>query len=293
MKINGKKENKKMTLIEKLGSIDRKIIYIGMIAIMLLTMIFPIGLPLTIEESTEMSFNTLDNLEPGSVVGLDFSFLIEAMSGDYGPVTYAFLSHIFNLPIKIVFYGFKEDTVAIYQLVMNNINTRNKVYGQDFVMLGYIPGLETGLAIFAKNLREIVKQDYKGTDIDQIPMMTDINNAYDFDVFISISYGYVGMEPYSRQIYSVYHKPIIIGASGSDISMAVSYYQSKQIAGYVVGIKGAAEYELLLKEPGIASGYMDAISFSFIYTIILIIVGNISYFSSKKGLSSRFKGGGK
>jgi hypothetical protein len=51
----------------------------------------------------------------------------------------------------------------------------------------------------------------------------------------------------------------------------------------VVGASGDAQYELLIKRPGIAVAGIDAQAFGHILIIAFIVVGNMAYFASKRG----------
>jgi len=52
--------------------------------------------------------------------------------------------------------------------------------------------------------------------------------------------------------------------------------------GLVSGLNGAAEYEYLARIPGKASAGMDSQSLGQGWIILLVILGNISHFTSKK-----------
>jgi hypothetical protein len=63
--------------------------------------------------------------------------------------------------------------------------------------------------------------------------------------------------------------------------MATTFFpfiDSHQVVGMVAGLKGAAEYEKLIKKPGRASRGMDAQSIAHIVMIGFIVVGNLAYF---------------
>ena len=49
------------------------------------------------------------------------------------------------------------------------------------------------------------------------------------------------------------------------------------------GMKGAAEYELLVNAPGAAVQGMDAQSLGHIVILVFIILGNLGYFFGTKG----------
>ena len=57
-----------------------------------------------------------------------------------------------------------------------------------------------------------------------------------------------------------------------------SFFQSKQLAGFLGGLVGAAEYEYLLGIAGPARAGMTVQSLAHFFIIILIVIGNITYF---------------
>ena len=56
----------------------------------------------------------------------------------------------------------------------------------------------------------------------------------------------------------------------------------RQIKGLLIGLRSAAEYELLIEKPGIAVAQMDAQSAAHAVILILIILGNLGYFYGKR-----------
>jgi hypothetical protein len=47
------------------------------------------------------------------------------------------------------------------------------------------------------------------------------------------------------------------------------------------GMRGAAEYESLLRKPGLASVGMGSISLAHVLIMVLIVIGNIGYFATR------------
>jgi hypothetical protein len=56
---------------------------------------------------------------------------------------------------------------------------------------------------------------------------------------------------------------------------------SGQMIGLMSGLRGAAEYEMLLQQPSKGVAAMDALSASHLVMILFIIIGNIGYFVTK------------
>jgi hypothetical protein len=75
-----------------------------------------------------------------------------------------------------------------------------------------------------------------------------------------------------------------IGA-GVTAVMATDYYpflDTGQLVGLLGGMRGAAEYEVLIEHHDAGVRGMDSQSVIHIFIIVLVVVGNIAYFSSRK-----------
>ena len=74
------------------------------------------------------------------------------------------------------------------------------------------------------------------------------------------------------------------GCTGVMATQYFPYLQAKQINGLMGGLKGAAEYEVLVgrQDKGSAVKRMDPQAVTHIIIIAFIILGNIAYFSTRK-----------
>ena len=62
------------------------------------------------------------------------------------------------------------------------------------------------------------------------------------------------------------------------------FIQSKQIKGFLGGLKGAAEYEKLVGEPSLGTAGMDAQSIAHLIIILFIILSNIFVFLERRNI---------
>jgi hypothetical protein len=68
--------------------------------------------------------------------------------------------------------------------------------------------------------------------------------------------------------------------------MATDYYpylSSGQLLGLIGGMKGAAEYERLMSISGDARRGMDAQSMVHVIIVLLVVLGNVALFASRRG----------
>jgi len=165
----------------------------------------------------------------------------------------------------------------------------DKEYGKDYVFLGFRPQYQAAILGMGEDIKRVFPQDYKNIPLDQIPMMSegsrlagkDIKNYQDISLIISVADG--DMPAYwVDYAVSRYHKKVSVAVTAV---MATSFYPflaSGQIVGLLGGLKGAAEYEILIEKPGMGQRGMDAQSVSHLVIILLVILGNAGYFLRRK-----------
>lgn len=265
-------------MLTKLQNIDRRIIYLLVLISIAAPMIKPLGLPFTVGAPARGVFDSIDALKPGDIVVLSF---------DYGPTAFAqlqpqaeaMLNHLFTKDgIRLILVGFWSTGPNLCEKALAVANKQDKIYGEDYVHLGYIAGAETAISAFAKNITQAYPRDYFDTPVGDIPVMANINSAVDFDLFLSIGSGTPGVPEHVRQINNAYGTPMAVGMNSVSVAANIPYYNSGQIMGYLNGLRGAAEYECMSETPGAATKSMDALSFSHLIVIIFILLGNIAYF---------------
>jgi hypothetical protein len=81
-----------------------------------------------------------------------------------------------------------------------------------------------------------------------------------------------------------------VGAGVTAVSAADAYpfLQSGQLTGLLAGMKGGAEYEILVSKSGYSKATMPAVaamdsqSLAHVVILLLVIIGNIAYFATRK-----------
>ncbi len=274
--------------IEKVGALPRWFVLGVVVILMAIPLIRPLGILPAISESTRDYFNTIDKLKPGDVVLFDIGF----GSGGYptlGPAAIAILRHCFAKDLKVVIMATAEEGSVIYPLIMDQVKPEEVYgakYGEDYVFLGYIVGVQTAMAGVLGDLHATAPVDYKGTPIEQLPMMKDIRGADDIDVVAYLTTAGEVAEGWVYQAYSRYKKVTCGGWLSMMTPSLKPYYDVGALAGMLDGIRGAAEYEKLLGQPGDAMKTTDVLNLTQVWVLLLVILGNIAYYGErKKGVS--------
>ena len=277
-----------------LGSLDRRVIFLIVGLSVLVPLLKPewMILPIEPDANTQKVFNEIDRLQTGSKVLLSFEYGPSTMP-EIHPMAIALLRHMFTNKLKV--YGFAlwpdgnfMSTDAFSQVA----NELNMIYDTDYVNLGYKPGGEAVIKGIASDIWSMYTVDLMGIHIKDLKMMEKISNILDFDFVISLSAGDPGSKQWVQYATDPKKIPFTTGCTSIQVTDIIAYVENEQILGILAGMPGAAEYEKLVKDKlegmGVEASQWEATSMlpaqtlAHIVIVIFIILGNISYFISRK-----------
>lgn len=267
----------------KIGKIDRRWIFIIIAVVVIIPLIVPIGLPIRATDTSKSVYDALENLPKGSNVLLSVEYSPSTKPENH-PMTISVLRHLFRNDHKVYVTCLWPDGQFMAQDALNQVaeGEFNKVYGQDYVLLGYRPGGEAVVKGIVSNIRKLFSVDARQTKVDEIPMMDGIKNFKDFDFLFSASAGYPGTIEWVQYASDPTGIPMSSGVTSIQVNEVMPYVQSGQMVGVLAGMPGAAEYESLIGQKGSATSGMDAQSIAHLVIVLFIVLGNISYFIDRK-----------
>ncbi len=270
-----------MNFITKLAYIDRRLIYLIIAIVVIVPLIWKPSFPIVPSKPVVDGYNAIEGLPQGSNVLISVDYDAASMP-EMQPFLEALLRHCFEKelhPILIVQWqlGAPLGTRALEKIAKEY----NKKYGIDYCNLGYRPGYIAQMVGIGKEIRDYFKTDYAGNPIDSFPVMQNIHNYDDFAMLVGLEAGATG-QMWVEYAGARFKQRIILALTAVSAPDAYFFYQSGQIEGLIGGMKGAAEYETLVKYPDLAVAGMAAQSFVHILIVLFIIFGNIAYFVEKK-----------
>ncbi len=273
-----------MSFFERLLKVDSRLIYLIMLIGIAIPIVRPLGLPLEVLDTTRQAFNEVDSLEPGARVLMSFDYN-PGGAAELDPISAAMLSHFLRKDAKIYAVSSVPEGTMYAQQNLKLYEDAGKVYGTDYVNLGYFAGGESAVAAMGDDIHSIFRSDSDGTPVNKIAMMSDVQGIDDMDMVVSINVGPGGAataDVWVRQVAVVYDDvPVILGLTAVMTPKNMPHLQSGQIEGLLGGLRPAAEYEMLLDAPGVAVAMMDAQSAAHITILGFILLGNIAYFVTK------------
>lgn len=282
--------------MEKIGNIilnlDRRIIYLIVLVCVFVPLVKPLGLPVTPTEEVRRAYNDIENLEPGSVV---------LISCDYGAATMpethtmylALLHHCFRNKLRMVIISLVAQGAALANKGLEevlattdsqgNLVYPDAVYGVDYVNLGYKAGGTAVMLGIGQSFGSTFPQDINNTPIEEFPLLKEITSLGDCDYIFDIaSVGYPEFwVSYGSERENV---PMSVNCTAVSTAQYYPYYLAGQFRGLVGGMKGAAEYEVLVgmketigRTPDATKG-MDSQTVVHIFIVFAIIIANFFYF---------------
>ena len=263
----------------KIGSIDRRWIFIIIAAVVIVPLIFPVGLPIRPTDTTKNVYDSIEKLPAGSKVLLSVEYSPSTRPENH-PMTISILRHLFKNNHKVFITCLWPDGQFMAQDAINQVAKQefNKTYGVDYVFLGFRPGNEAVVKGIVSNLRKLYTVDVYQKKIDEIPLMNGINNFKDFDFLFSSSAGFPGTIEWVQYASDPTGIPMASGVTSIQVNEVMPYVQAGQMVGVLAGMPGAAEYEALIDQKGSATSGMDAQSVAHLVIVLFIILGNVSFF---------------
>ncbi len=267
----------------KLESFDRRWIFLVLVFAVLLPLLFPLKLPFRVQDKVQKVYDTIDALPEGASV-LFAAEYDPAGKPELEPFARAVLRQLFRKNARIAVVTTWKFAPPLVEALWKDIGLKefNKEYGKDWVFLGFKEGQDIAIAKMGENLRTFFPKDWKGTPIDDIPLMQGKQALKDFQLMVIVGAGFPGPKEYVQQVQGRYDLDIVTATTAVMVPDVAPYYDTGQIKGLVAGMRGAAEYEKILGEPGLATAGLDAQNLAHLFIILAIIFGNLIYFKTRR-----------
>jgi hypothetical protein len=156
-----------------------------------------------------------------------------------------------------------------------------KVYGTDYVNLGYKANYLAVLTGMGTSIRSIYPTDHSGTSLDSLPIMRNVDRYDDVQFVFAISDN-ATIDYWVSIVGARFGMPMGAGVTAVMAPKLFAYIDAGQLVGLLGGMKGGAEYEMLIDHQEWATRGMGAQSLIHLIIIAFIVLGNIGYFAGRK-----------
>ncbi len=277
--------NKIIETILQLAKVDRRWIFLIIGLVVVIPLLYPLALPIRAGKDSKQVYDFVESLEPNSKILLSCEYG-PSTKPEIHPMVTSLLNHLFSLnkghKVYVVCLWPDGQFMAEEALEEVAVEKYGLTYGEDFVLLGFRPGAEAVVKGIVSDLRKLYTIDAKGTKLNDIPMMEGVSRFEDFDFLFSGSAGYPGTTEWVLFASDPTGVPMSTGTTSIQVNEMMPYVLGGQIKGILAGMPGAAEYEALIEEPGIATSGMDAQSVAHFVIVLFIFFGNLGYYIDRK-----------
>ncbi len=271
-----------MSFWKRITTIDRRIIFLLLTVVVLLPLIIKPKISVRVSEPVRDAFNAIDRLPPNSVVMISIDF-DPSSAPEVQPMLLAILAHSFKKNLRVILTGQLALGLPLGEIALNQVAPEyGKIYGKDYVNIGYRPGYTAMMVGIGREIRDFFKTDYRGTPLDSFEFMRSVHNYNDIALLVTLAHGAVA-DAWIQFAGARFQQKIVVGCTGVNAPGMFQYYSAHQIEGIIGGLQGASEYEALVQRLGSATLGMPAQSAAHGLLLLLLIIGNIGFLISKKG----------
>jgi hypothetical protein len=228
----------------------------------------------------EQLYDRIESLPEGSVVLLAYDFG-PSSAPELDPMGTALLRHCFRRNIKVLGMALSFTGAPICEQAFSDIGEEcGRKAGEDYVNLGWQPGVVPVLQGMATDIPGTFKEDHSGTRMSELELMSRVRSYNDIDLVVDLASSNTPTT-WITLVGARYDQEI---AAGVTAVMGVEYYpylQSGQLVGLLGGLKGAADYETLIERVGKGTTRMTAQSFAHALIIVFVLIGNAAYVISR------------
>jgi hypothetical protein len=267
--------------VTQIQAIDRRIVYLCVAIAIALPFIVQVRLPVIPTMPVQKFYEAVENIPKGKValIAADFDTGTE---GENGPQVQAVLEHLMRKRIPFIILGVVIQGPELVQIYAERLARKYGYrYGIDFVNLGYLPGGQLALERFCRSIWQTKPVDYKQRPLTELPLMKKVRTAKDIGLVAEFT-GSGFLQWYVVTFWAQFKVPLAQGCTGIIGPEQFPYLDTGQLSGLMVGLKGAAEYEALLKVRREGFRRMMPQSLGHLVALFLIFLGNLGMWLARK-----------
>jgi len=249
-------------------------------------------------------FQAVDSLKPGTrvLISLDYEPAAEA---ELTPMAIALLRHCFKKDlIPVVMTHLPAGLDLARSTLQGAVDESQRLWGKkrvsgvDYVFLGYRPGQVNLVLNMGEDIKSAFREDFYGEPTEDMPALAGIQSLRDLELMACMSSS-ICIDWWILFGADRFNFKFIAGSTAVMVPNYYTFLQSGQMKGLLGGLRGAADYEAIVKKSdpdntalqeskGKATLGMSAQSAAHGLVIILVLVANVRYLFRR--LTGREKG---
>lgn len=225
--------------------------------------------------------DTVSNLSVHTPVLVSFDYS-PSYAGELDPLALALVRQLTSQSVPIVAMSTKPEGVGAAKKIFATAagEMEDYRYGENYAILGYLPGQEASLRTLRKGLGDAFKEDHiRHQPLSELPVTSGIDSVADLEHIIVLSDETDIVRRWIEQVRR--GNTILLHALVSTRiePLLVPYEQAGQLETLVGGAYGAPEYEKASGIQGMAGRTVDADAFLFLVMLLIAVITNVVHVS--------------
>jgi hypothetical protein len=285
----------KKSLFDRMMALDRRWVFLFLAVACVSAYAAAIHVPLPVNDEVSRIYRFIDTLKPGQIVFIAIDYDPNSQA-ELHPMTYAVSEQCFRKELKVIYTALSQNGPGMADQAIRDISDsmkQDRTYngieykgreiksGVDYVFLGYKAYFAIQILAMGQDFRLPFPQDYYGVKLDSLPMMKGVRNYGQIACVVDIGGGNI-TDAWISYGQGRFGFPMALGLTGVMATIYYPYLNSGQVFGIMGGLLGAAQYEQLCDNPGLAADGMGIQLLGHIVIILFIIIGNVGFFMSRR-----------
>lgn len=275
-----------MTL-KQLSNLDRRIIFLGVAIVALVPFLFPLQMPVTVTPEVKSIHDKIESLPERApfLLSMDFD---PGSAPELLPMAKSLLRHAFRKNLRVIGVTLWNTAEGLMVEAFNEISLEmerqgiQRENGKDWCVLGFQPGQYVVVIGMGQSLKGTYPEDKFGKPTAELEVLKGVNSLRDMAYHVELAAGEPGVGAWYFYGKERFDYEMGIGCTSIAAPEWYPFLQTKQLNGIMGGMRGAAEYEKLIKMPEKATFAMDPLSTISLLIIVLVAIGNVTYFLMKR-----------
>jgi len=265
--------------MERFLNIDRRIIFAAVALAVIGSLLVDFSLPVPATPPVQKIFDKIESLPPGAHFLLSFDY-DPSSKEELQPMALALLHHCFRRGVKVIGMTHTPGGTGLAEQALNSTaSIYQRKYKEDYVFLGYKPGGASLVINMGEDIHTAFLKDFYGNDTTTLPALQGVESLRDIDYLVDLAAG-VTIETWIAFGKEKYQFEMGAGCTAVIGPEMYPFLDSRQINGLMAGLKGAAEYEVLVERKAQAFEGMRPQSVTHCLVILFVLFGNVAFFVS-------------
>lgn len=269
--------------LRRTQNIDRRWIFLAIFLAAFLPFVTGLTLPVGRSSPATVSvYEYIEDMPEDSVLIMSYDYSPSSMP-ELEPMAKAIAHQALSNDIRVIAMTLHPQGALMIDRVFNEIAPQvGATYGEDYVIAGFKPGTLAVILGMGRNIPKVYGgTDARGNTLSDLPAMEGVRTYDDVTLLVDFAANNLpnSWVAYAHERYGLNVAAGVTGVMATDL---YPFWKSGQLVGVINGLKGAAEYEHLIQEPGWGLLGMSSQSVAHALIILFVILGNIGYFLTRE-----------